>query len=212
MSSRAISTFTSITSSMPVMVPRIIAICGAKRCGKDTLANYISYRYQYTRMAFADPLKDAVSALFNFSPVQVGDGNAKDCIDSRWGITPRKALQFFGTEVLQYKIQELLPDIERKFLAYSLVERIKKNDDYYVISDMRFMHEYEELAKLGAFIIRIDRPLTAENHNLDVPVHPSEIEYRQIPYHMHINNDADIPSLIRRFEQGMSKFVETDKK
>lgn len=208
MTSRTISTFTSITSSMPVMLPRIIAITGAKRCGKDTLANYIAYRHQYTRIAFADPLKEAVSALFDFSSAQTGDGNAKDVIDARWGITPRKALQFFGTEVLQYKMQELLPNIERKFLAYSLVERIKKNEDFYVISDMRFVHEYEEINKLGACIIRIDRPLTEENQNLDVPVHPSEIEYRQIPFHLHINNDSDIASLIKKFENGIAQLQE----
>ena len=195
-----------VASTSKIPTRRIIAILGAKRCGKDTLAKYISNTYIYKRVAFADPLKQAVSALFCFNTEQMGDGNAKDTIDSRWGITPRNALQFFGTEVMQYKIQELLPEVERKFLAYSLVSRIKENqDDCYVISDMRFMHEYEELKKLGALFIRIDRPLTSENQNLDVPVHPSEIEYRQIPFHLHINNDADIPSLIRKFEEGLKE-------
>lgn len=193
-----------MTTSMTMPTPskRIIALCGAKRCGKDTLAKYISNKYGYKRIAFADPLKEAVSALFRFSDKQTGDGDEKDAVDRRWGIAPRKALQFFGTEVMQYKIQELLPNVERKFLAYSLVSRVNPNDSF-VISDMRFIHEYEELARLGAFIIRIDRPLTAENQNLDVPVHPSEIEYRQIPYDLHINNNADIPSLIQAFEEGM---------
>lgn len=190
--------------SPTVMLPKIIALCGAKRCGKDTLANYITHKYHYRRIAFADPLKEAVNALFNFTAEQTGNGDVKDTIDEKWGITPRKALQFFGTEVLQYKMQELLPDVERKFLAYSLVSRIKHNpDDLYIISDMRFIHEYEEINKLGAFIIRLDRPLTAENHNLDVPVHPSEIEYRQIPFDLHINNDKDIASLITNFEKGI---------
>lgn len=188
--------------------PKIIAITGAKRSGKDTLANYIAYRYLYEKIHIADPLKDAVSALFSFSKEQVGDNDAKDQIDNRWGITPRKALQFFGTEVIQYKMQELLPGIDRKFLAYSLVNKIEK-DGYYVVSDLRFYHEYEELAKLDAFIIRVDRPVSTEDQNQDVLVHPSEVEYRMIPCHMNIMNDKDISHLIRNFETNWSKYIQT---
>jgi len=186
-----------------VLANNIIAICGGKRTGKDTLASYIVSKYKYKQIAFADPLKEAVSALFDFSPLQTGNDNVKDDIDTRWGITPRKALQFFGTEVLQYKIQELLPEVERKFLAYSLVNRIQKNEGKYVVSDMRFVHEYEEIAKMGAFIIRIDRPNITTNDYPDEPIHPSEVEYRQIPFHLHISNDGNINDLIQKFEESV---------
>ncbi len=185
--------------------PKIIAITGAKRSGKDTLANYIADKYQYTKIRIADPLKDAVSAFFNFSQEQVGDSDAKDQVDPRWGITPRKALQFFGTEVVQYKMQDLLPGVDRKFLAYSLIKKLE-GDQYYVVSDLRFYHEYEELAKLDAFIIRVNRPVTAEDQNHDVQVHPSEIEYRMIPCHMNVTNDQGIADLIINFEKAMNHF------
>jgi len=205
MLSRKMSATASI---LPVatMMPKIIAICGAKRSGKDTLAHYISYKYLYKKLAFADPLKEAVSSLFQFSAEQTGDNDLKDSVDKRWGITPRRAMQFFGTEVLQYKIQELLPGIDRKFLANTLVSKIKNDEsEHYVISDMRFIHEYEEIKKLGAYVIRVDRPSVEENYYHDVPVHCSEIEYRNIPYDLYIRNDADISTLIKRFEVGLEK-------
>jgi hypothetical protein len=194
------------SSTTSIIMPRIIAICGAKRSGKDTLAHYISHKYLHTKLAFADPLKEAVNALFQFSAEQTGDSDLKDVIDKQWGITPRRALQFFGTEVLQYKIQELLPNIDRKFLANALVSRITKNDNEpYVISDMRFVHEYEAVKKLGAFVIRVDRSSVEENYYHDVPVHCSEIEYRNIPFDLHIKNDQDIATLIKNFEIGLHK-------
>lgn len=194
----------SSSPTIVVTMPKIIALCGAKRSGKDTLAHYISYKYLYKKMAFADPLKEAVRTLFQFTPEQTGDDNLKDIVDPRWGITPRKTLQFFGTEVLQYKIQELLPGIDRKFLAKTLVSKINNDDhEHYVISDMRFIHEYEEVKKLGAYVIRIDRPCTEENYYHDVPVHCSEVEYKNIPFDLHIRNDADIATLIKKFEVGL---------
>lgn len=210
----------SMSPKTTIYLPKVIALCGAKRCGKDTLANYIANKFMYNKIAFADPLKEAVCALFDFSHDQVGyachagnstDDNdtisddAKDVIDKRWGITPRKALQFFGTEVLQYKIQELLPGIDRKFLANSLASKIRQSNRHFVVSDMRFVHEYEEMKKLGALIIRIDRPSIIENVYHDEAVHTSEIEYRMIPYDMHILNDGDISNLIRRFDDAFAK-------
>jgi hypothetical protein len=195
-----------------IKLPKIIAIIGAKRSGKDVIANYICKKLLYKKIAFADPLKDAVASLFDFSYDQIGYGgigDEKDIVDDRWGITPRKALQFFGTEVMQYKIQELLPGIDRKFFAYTLISKIKSKNDKYVISDMRFLHEYEELKKIGVFVIRVDRPSVVENINLDENVHSSEIEYKNIPYDMHLLNDKGIDEFIENFDIELSKiFIE----
>jgi len=71
---------------------RIIAICGAKRSGKDILSKYIVSKYNYKKISFAEPLKNAVKALFNFNDIQVGideengNGYEKDMIDERWGM------------------------------------------------------------------------------------------------------------------------------
>lgn len=187
-------------------LPRIIAICGAKRSGKDVLADHLVANYGYQKLAFAEPLKKIAKIIFNFTDDQLGDGDAKDDVDERWGISPRKALQFFGTEVMQYKVQELLPGIDRKLLARSLIAKIEHDaDKHYVISDMRFYHEYEELAKLNAVVIKVDRfPMkyTADMQAVH-QVHTSEIEYNTIPTNIYIMNDDDVTSLRNKLDIAM---------
>ena len=51
---------------------KIIAICGAKRSGKDLLAKHIINKYGYEKISFAEPLKEIVKLIFNFNDIQVG--------------------------------------------------------------------------------------------------------------------------------------------
>lgn len=177
---------------------RIIAICGNKRCGKDVLANHIVEKYGYTKISFAEPLKNIVKMLFNFTDEQVGliegANDEKDTLDIKWGITPRKALQFIGTEVLQNKIQELLPDIKRDYFANILLDKLENNKTY-VISDLRFIHEYEKIKHIDLEIIKIVRPDINSCEE-----HLSEKEYIHIPYNYEIVNNGTIEEYIQKFE------------
>jgi len=204
---------------MSKRIPKIIAICGAKRCGKDVLAEHLVNKYNYERVAFADPLKFAVKSLFDFDDDQVGIGKdtgtgRKDIVDEKWGITPRAALQFFGTEMMQEKIQELLPDVKRNFFANSLKNYITarmntSEGQTFVISDLRFMHEYEMLFSIPKIrredivVIRVIRPNPSNTTlNLEEPhIHISEIEYMKIPYDVIITNDGTIEGYINKFEK-----------
>lgn len=194
---------------------RIIAICGEKRSGKDVLAEHLVSNHGYTKISFADPLKIVVKTLFNFTDVQVGideknsKGHEKDTIDDNWGISPRHALQFFGTEVLQYKIQELLPEIKRNFFAETLISRIIGDNTCrnYVINDMRFLHEYEKLkehplisAKFEVLIIRVSRVKHDTPDAENTCDHVSEKEYLNIPYDFEIVNDSTIEKYIETFD------------
>jgi hypothetical protein len=196
-------------------MPKIIAICGAKRSGKDVLADYLVKKYNYERLAFADPLKLMVKNLFNFDDDQVGIGkdegtDKKDIIDERWGITPRAALQFFGTEIMQEKIQELLPNIKRNFFANTLKSHIENAEEgkKFVISDLRFIHEYYMLANLSniahkdKMIIRVIRP--SKNRTKEQEPHISEVEYTNIPYDIIMINNGSIDEYISRFEKLIS--------
>jgi hypothetical protein len=188
----------------------IIAICGAKRSGKDVLAKYIVATRGFKKLSFAEPLKKAVKELFNFNDIQVGIdeenaiGNEKDIIDERWGISPRKALQFFGTEIMQHTIDELIPNTNRCFLADILLSHISGDVcDGYVISDMRFLHEYNKLkssAKVRSLIIvKISRPsINIPNNKGDA--HISEKEFIDIPYDVEIVNDGTISDLTDLFD------------
>jgi len=189
----------------------IIAICGAKRSGKDVLAKNIVATRGFKKLSFAEPLKKAVRELFNFNDIQVGIdeenavGDEKEIIDERWGISPRKALQFFGTEIMQHTIDELIPNTNRGFLADILLSRISDaasdTCNNYVISDLRFLHEYNKLkssAKIRSLIIvKISRPSI---NIVERDTHISEKEYIDIPYDVELVNDGAIGDLTDLFD------------
>ena len=191
----------------------IIAICGAKRSGKDVLAKHLVATRGFKKLSFAEPLKKAVRELFNFNDIQVGIdeenavGDEKDIIDERWGISPRKALQFFGTEIMQHSINELIPNTNRGFFADILLSRISGNScDSYVISDMRFLHEYNKLKSLtkacdacSLIVVKISRP-SINIAEVKRDTHISENEYIDIPYDVEIINDGAISDLTDLFD------------
>lgn len=184
------------------MSRKIVAICGKARCGKDTIAN-IFVQNDYVHLKIAGQLKEVTKLLFGFTHEHV-EGDHKDIVDEYWGITPRKALQFVGTEMMQYKIQELLPHIGRNFWITNLVKQINTeySDKNIVISDMRFVHEYTELSKCGVYVIKVDRP------NQDIitdSTHVSEKDFENIPYDIQIQNDCSIDVLCKKINDTISQ-------
>lgn len=122
----------------------IVAICGYKRSGKDTIADYLAFKYNFKKMHIADPMKDVCAILFNLNYDQL-HGDLKDVKDVTWGVTPRRIMQFFGTELMQNEIQGLLPDVGRTFWIRSLCSKIKNQSTPIVIPDVRFHHEINAL-------------------------------------------------------------------
>jgi dephospho-CoA kinase len=164
--------------------PKIIAICGLKRSGKDTIADYLCSNYGYTKIKIANPLKQGLKVMFGFTDEQL-ESDKKDEIDPRWEVQPRKIMQFIGTEVMQYQLQQIIPGIGRKVWIRSLVEEYinnsKHNDKLFVIPDLRFLHEYEELSKHNTLFWRVDRITELDKLNHVCDLHISEKEYLQIP-------------------------------
>lgn len=165
-------------------MPRIIALCGIKRSGKDTAAEYIASKYGYKHVKFASPLKEACRLLFGLNNEQV-EGDLKEVEDARWGVSPRKIMQFFGTELMQYELQRLIPHMDRRFWARSLLEQ--HGSERIVISDMRFVHEALEVLEHDrrAVIVRIER-IAAPNDD----AHASETEVKEIKCNAVAKNDS----------------------
>jgi hypothetical protein len=182
-----------------IMTPQIVAICGLKRSGKDTIADILCQHFQYKKVKIASPLKDALKTLFQLTDAQV-EGDDKDIIDPRWGVEPRRLMQFIGTEVMQFHLQEVLPDVGRTFWIKRLIEEhITRSDTHserLVIPDLRFKHEYELLAKYNAVFWRVER-FKKEDCN---ETHSSEREYLDIPVeHVFLNNGSrdNLEQLVR---------------
>ena len=64
-------------------VPNIIAICGYKRSGKDTVANFIVENYGYEHYKLATPLKECIQQLFGFTREEM-EGHLKEEVNDIW--------------------------------------------------------------------------------------------------------------------------------
>lgn len=171
--------------------PIIIAICGYHRSGKDTVADIIAEKYGFKKIKIAYKLKEIIKILFNFTDSQL-ESEKKDIIDSYWKVSPRQIMQYFGTEIMQYKIQEFMPHIDRRFFIESLINYIHSQSHIrkWIISDLRFQHEWESLKKYNTFIIKI------ENDNIPkIDTHLSEIEWINITPDLIINNNKKLSDL-----------------
>tara|TARA_Y100000591_G_C21771309_1_gene665719 strand:- start:61 stop:627 length:567 start_codon:yes stop_codon:yes gene_type:complete len=178
-------------------LPNIIAICGYKGSGKDTIANYLVEKYNYKHYKISTKVREVAELLFDLKNEDYE--NNKEVINDKWNVTPRSIMQFIGTDMFQYKIQELLPNIGRKFwiktlLTDDLVNTILNNENNIVISDLRFLHEYEELKKINTnlCILRVSNINIKKNDN-----HISENEFLNIPIHYEIDNSKDIVDLYK---------------
>lgn len=181
----------------------IAFICGFKRSGKDTLAKYLENNHDYIHLKISKPLKDATRILFNFTDEQLEE-DKKDCIDKRWNVTPRDIMKYLGTDVFQYKINDLLPDTKRRFWINHLFNEIENkyiNSTDLVkiaVSDLRFTHEYDAIHEfklkhkdnISIKIIKIAR-IGGEQRYFQQDSHESETQHLNFHYDIIINNVQD---------------------
>lgn len=179
---------------MAASIPRVVAICGLKRSGKDTIADWLSSSYGYTKVKIADPLKHVCKYLFDLSEDQV-ELDAKEVVDARWGVTPRCIMQFFGTEMMQLKLCELMPSVGRSFWVQRFL-RGCEGLDRIVVADVRFMHEYaaitEHFGKENVYVIKVVRPCVSA---CCIDTHESEKEWDSIPFHSKVMNSGTVHDL-----------------
>lgn len=174
------------------MLPRIIAICGAKRSGKDTVADVLCKHHGYTKIKISEGLKDMLKLLFGFSDEQL-ETDAKDAVDTHWQVSPRQLMQFFGTEIMQYELQKIIPNVGRSFWVDRIIRQyvLCNPDKKYVISDLRFQHEYDALLPYNPYVIRVQKEIDAPQLDVVKQLHVSEQEYLGIPCDkVYINNGS----------------------
>jgi len=193
----------------------IIGLVGKKRSGKDTVADWLVKYAGFIKYSLADPMKKACKEIFLFSDEQLW-GDKKEEIDEALGVTPRKILQVFGTELFQYDIYKHIPELANKIpprklwinrfvrwykrnehskWTYNFVTKMERYCFDVVISDVRFPHEAEEIKKLNGMIIRIERDLP------NVDKHASETEMEDIKEDFKILNDGTIDDLYKKIKK-----------
>lgn len=182
------------------MVLQLIFLSGYNRCGKDTLANHLSAQYGFTHMKISQPLKHSLKVLFNLTDDQL-ENDSKDEIDSKWGVTPRDIMKFIGTDVFQFKINELLPHKGRNFWIDLLLNTLKSKylntDSKIVVSDLRFTHEYLAVRDfMNMYSELVDVKLVKIVHVgatrlYQQDKHNSETEHLQFQYDIILENEKN---------------------
>lgn len=177
----------------------IIGICGLKRSGKDTVADFITNGYGYDKQSLARPMKEALKAIFGWTDDHL-DGEYKETIDQAFGISPRQALQHIGTEWGQFGLMDAFPKFKeatgRKIWVRRLCNQIIQVDSVWagtVVADIRFPHEVEEFRHVfgGNFkLIHVSRYINAPVDN-----HPSEAFHDQLGADYDLFNDGTLKQL-----------------
>lgn len=137
----------------------IIGLLGFIGSGKGTVADILVSK-GFKKESFADPVKDAVAAMFGWDRALLeGDTNEsrefRETKDEWWSkktglhITPRAMLQLMGTEAGRDTFH---PDL----WVLSLEKRAKSNE-HTVIADVRFPNECDAIRNMGGFIVRVAR-------------------------------------------------------
>lgn len=186
----------------------IIGICGLIGSGKGTVADILIGDHGFTKVSFADSLKDCVSSVFGW-PRDLLEGDTpesrdwREKVDPWWSsnlgipnITPRSMLQQWGTEVCRNGFHN---DIWVLSLKAKLEGNKSRN---YVIPDTRFPNEMDAIRDLGGKIWKVRRGTDPEwmSRYLSageepVGVHGSEWKWATGRFDATIENDSTIESL-----------------
>lgn len=173
----------------------VIGLSGFARSGKDTVGE-ILVRNGYTRVSFADPMRDALLAL---NPLVIDeDGNVAPLYsvitlfgwerykESGFGDDIRGLLQRFGTEVGRVQwgedfwVDQALAKARRFLLQGQPV----------VFTDVRFWNEAQAIQELGGEVWRVRRPNVFPAND-----HASENELTSFSFDDYIDNNDSLESL-----------------
>lgn len=140
----------------------LIGVVGFIGSGKGTVGDYLNEHYGFKKDSFAKPLKDCVSIIFGWSrELLEGDTDEsrvfRERLDDFWSkvcgynLTPRLALQLFGTECIREVFNE-------NVWSESLVRRYRENGrPNTIVTDCRFKNEIKVIQDNGGQVWRVKR-------------------------------------------------------
>ena len=165
----------------------IIGLSGYAQSGKDTVAELLCLNYGFKRIAFADAIREGV---FRLNPL-LGNGiRISEMVDDYgWDVvkgTPeaRRLLQVFGTEVGR----SLLGSNVWVDVLFKQIDA--EPDQRWVVPDVRFENEAQEIIKRDGDVWRINR----HNHSA-VNHHASEHAMDNYLFKHVIYNDGTLDDL-----------------
>jgi hypothetical protein len=195
----------------------IVGITGLIGSGKDTIADYLINFHGFKKLSYAQPLKDAVSAIFGWDRemlegTTLSSRQWREEVDEWWAkrldiphLTPRWVLQQWGTEVCRR-------NFHTDIWVASIENTLRKINDNVVITDCRFPNELDAIKNSGGIVVRVvrgenpdwypyaeDYTLTQNPQSfaklLDYSVHASEYSSVGLKYDIILDNNGSIDEL-----------------
>jgi hypothetical protein len=186
---------------------QVIGICGLISSGKGTVADILVNEHNFTKISFADKLKDGVASVFGWDR-QMLEGATdesrqwRETVDSFWTketgrtVTPRLILQEFGTECMRKGFYDGI------WVSVIKQQIVSNPDTNFVIPDVRFPNEANMLKSIYGEVWRVRRgpdPVWFRMYQ-DIGVEPKEIhesEWRwaNVAFNEVIENQGTIEQL-----------------
>jgi len=145
------------------MLPKVIGLLARARCGKDTVGDYIISQYSpeaVVKHRLAQPIKDAVCALYGFTPCQI-ESDKKEQVDTVIGISPRQAMIGITTHVMEEMGRDFF---SRRLFGDLDAGLIGGGNQTIIVPDVRYEHDIYEIRRRGGIVIKIVRPNVLPRH------------------------------------------------
>lgn len=144
---------------------RLIGLAGLARCGKSSMAGFLAEKLGFKQYALASPIKERVNGMFGWDE-RHSEGELKEKVCPKWGFSPRRAYQLFGTEFGRALRPDMWLHMAKLFLT-NLPE-----DKGMIVTDVRFPNEHQWISNNGGVIVHIRRAGT--EHDIEDTGHASE--------------------------------------
>lgn len=181
----------------------IIALSGFARSGKDEVSKILVEEFGFKKVAFADKLREM---LYQLNPIVLGWSknpitnemdhynagvwHLQDVIDQHgwdgyketpWGYEIRRLLQRLGTEAGRQTLWDSIW-IDAALTGHD-------EDAKLVISDARFINEFDAVTERGGQVWRVDRPGVgpANDHKSETEA----LEYKGFSFHIQNNGTLE---------------------
>lgn len=209
----------------------IIGIVGFAGSGKGAVSDILVRDHHFTKVSFADAVKDAVSTIFDW-PRELLEGDTKESREFRetkdewWSkrfgyhVTPRNMLQLMGTEAGR--------SVFHNDIWVHVAAKRCENVANVVLPDTRFSNEIDFIRNAGGFVIRVvrgrdpkwyDTALRANKEKntdimMDHPIHYSEWAWIGTQFDYQIDNngtmimlESDVNHMLRVFQGPIEDFT-----
>jgi len=150
---------------------KIVGIAGPAGVGKDTFAELLLSAYKGSRVAFADPLRAALTALLSVPMSTFIDRDKKEAPLPGFPdhVTPRFLAQTLGTE---WARDIVCNDFWTRLIEWKIKTLEEAGEALVVITDVRFDNEARWILSKGGIVLQLQREYIREarRHASEIPV------------------------------------------